>query len=93
MSGNLTCLGCGWVHFEVTERDANASVKSYNDWVIGISADDLELWDMTGKERATLRGYQHCFLCGAENAATNFRPSKDDDCPIGCTLQPIYLRR
>ena len=35
-----------------------------------------------------LSQYERCFFCG-QTDPKNYRKSKGDDCPVGCTIQPV----
>lgn len=79
-----TCCNCGWVHFGIPRTQAIANVENFNNFY---EASTLEVQQMYGCRKATLEEYLHCFRCRGPH--TEFRESKDDDCRVGCTLQPI----
>lgn len=85
---NATCNKCGWVYF-VVSREYIENWKK--DWEV--------FWptlDAQGKENYGLpngpptdKQYLKCW-CG--NSYKNFRDSKPEDCPNGCTISPILDR-
>ena len=80
---NVTCTNCGWVHMGLTREYAQAEVDRFNEFYDAAAPEVQENY----AGRSTIEGYEGCFRCGKND----FRPSKDDDCPRGCTIQPtIY---
>lgn len=79
---NVTCKKCGWVHMGVTREHAEAEVKRFNDYYDTLSPEKQN--DYYGKRRSHIGLYARCW-CGNDQ----FRPSKDDDCPVGCTIGPV----
>ena len=79
-----TCNKCGWVHFDVTRKFAEAEVKDFNEYFDGLDEAGKGFF---GNKKSRIETYEKCFHCGG--AWTDFRPFKDGDCPQGCTLQPI----
>ena len=82
-----TCNACGWVAFGVTRESAVTSVMRFNDYFNRLSLEQQQAY-YNGKG-ASLDSYMRCFRCGGNY--TNFRDSKEGDCPYGVTLQPILL--
>ena len=76
-----TCLNCGWVHMGLTRADAQQEVDSFNVW---FDEQPPAVQDNYGR-RSRIDTYEGCFRCGK----TEFREAKDDDCPRGCTIQPV----
>lgn len=81
----LTCKKCGWVHFPMTMEECEASIKQFNDYFDRLS--EYQQKEYYGGRKSSLDRYAHCFNCGGDY--TNFRPSEPNDCPDGCTIQPI----
>lgn len=81
----VTCNKCGWVHFAVSREFAEKQVEEFNQYFDSLSVGDRN--DFYGGKKSTIRSYEHCFFC--DNTYKDFRPSKDGDCPLGCTIQPI----
>lgn len=84
---NRTCLKCGWVAFGITRERAKNEVESFNKYFDTLTEKERE--DFYGGRRSLIRSYERCFLCGGPH--TNFRDSKEGDCPNGVTLQPIVV--
>lgn len=84
LSGAVTCGKCGWVHFSVTRKYAEEAVESFNRYFLNCTPEQKEHF---GGKGANLAPYLSCMLCGSPH--TEFRDSKDGDCPDGCTLNPI----
>lgn len=82
---NRTCNKCGWVHFSVTRHYAETEVQQFNEYFAGLSKEEQD--DFYGGTKSSIVSYERCFFCG--NVYTDFRKSKEDDCPVGCTLGPI----
>lgn len=78
-----TCLHCGWVAFAVTRQYAEDEVRRFNSWF----ADQPPEVQACYAGPSSVSQYEKCFLC--RGSYTNFRPALPDDCPDGCTLQPI----
>jgi len=76
-----TCLNCGWVHMGLTRANAQQEVDSFNVW---FDEQPPAVQDNYGR-RSRIDTYEGCFRCGK----TEFREAKDDDCPRGCTIQPV----
>ena len=97
MRKNVTCNNCGWVHFAVTRAHAKTQSKEFADFWNAASIDTKLCYFKLGTTPAELpktydadkhfARYTSCFQCG--ESYKNFRESKEDDCPIGCTIQPI----
>ena len=94
---NVTCNNCGWVHFAVTKHYAKKQIRDFADYwnsspvetklnffKYGASPEELpSKYD----EEEHYQKYTKCLLCG--ESYKNFRESKEEDCPIGCTIGPI----
>lgn len=78
-----TCNKCGTVHFAVTREHAENNVDQFNKFY---DTAGYHVQQYYGR-RATITSYEHCSKCG--NTYLNFRLSKENECPIGCTLSPI----
>ncbi len=87
-----TCNNCGWVAFGVTREHAQAEVDGFNKMMVDIEAagdiNKIEFWGGPGR-RSSITSYERCMLCNGPH--TNFRDSKPDDCPEGCTINPIIV--
>ena len=81
-----TCNACGWVHFGVSREYAEGEVKKFNAFY---DKADAETKASYGNKRSSIGNYEVCMRCGGP--WTNFRDSKPDDCPRGCTLNPIII--
>lgn len=81
----VTCIKCGWVHMPVTREFAEASVADFNSYFDTLTKDKQD--DYYGGRKSSLNSYLHCLNCGGPH--TNFRPTKEGDCPMGCTIGPI----
>ncbi len=82
-----TCNKCGWVHFGVTSDFAEAEVKRFNEMYDELTAAEKERY--YGSNPASMASYEKCSRCG--NTYKDFRESKEDDCPNGCTIGPIII--
>lgn len=79
---DVTCIKCGTVHFAVTREFAETEVKTFNAHFDKMSDEDRASY---GNRRSSMRQYEGCGFC----KGTEFRPSKPNDCPVGCTLSPV----
>jgi hypothetical protein len=79
-----TCNRCGWVHVAVSEAYAVEEAEKFLEFYDSLTpAKQTEYY---GERRPDpLAQYSRCFGCGQTDR--DFRPAKDDDCPVGCTLQ------
>ena len=84
-----TCKKCGWVAFAVSQKYAEAQVKSFNKYYDGL--DPVQQQSYYGGKKASIRSYERCGFCGT--CQHNFRRFKKDDCPNGVTLSPIIYER
>lgn len=80
---NVTCTNCGWVHFAVTRKHAEQEVAKFNEYYDTLSKEKQD--EYYGGKNAIIGNYTGCFAC----KKNDFRPSKDGDCPNGCTIQPV----
>jgi hypothetical protein len=80
-----TCNKCNWVHFDVTREFAESEVKKFNEYFESLTEEQQD--SNYGGLQSTLEDYEHCCRCG--NHYKNFRESRPNDCPDGCTLSPI----
>lgn len=80
-----TCLKCGWVYFAVSRAHAEGEVKQFNEYFATLSK---EQQDDYGGKGATIEPYEACW-CG--NPHTNFRESREGDCPAGVTMSGIIF--
>ena len=80
-----TCNQCGWVHFGVTRKFAEAEVARFNAFY---EASTPSVQKQYGGP-SHIRQYLWCNACG--NSHVNFRDSKPGDCPDGCTISPIVV--
>ena len=78
----ITCLNCGWVHFALTEEQAQEQVDNFNKWY---DAQDEATHALYKNEGASIGNYVGCRLCHTNS----FRLAEEGDCPIGCTLSPV----
>ncbi len=88
VSKNVTCNKCGWVHFEVSRKFAEAEVKRFQEYYDALTKEKQEFY--YGSRPAQLTDYERCILCSSMH--TEFRDSIAGDCPNGCTLSPIINR-
>ena len=71
----------------LTREYAQAEVDSFNVYYDTLTPEQQQ--EYYGGKRSSIKNYERCFHCGQTDG--DFRPSKDDDCPRGCTIQPtIY---
>jgi sarcosine oxidase delta subunit len=82
-----TCNKCGRVAFEVTREYAESEVKKFNEFYDGLDAKGKSNYGGPSK----VENYEHCIGCG--NHYKNFRDTIKGDCPAGCTINPIIIRR
>lgn len=85
---NVTCNRCGWVAFEVTRFYATEQVEKFNIYFDSLPKEQQK--QFYNNEKSHIYVYEHCFLCS--NLYKDFRDAKNDDCPEGCTLNPIIKR-
>lgn len=78
----VTCCGCGWVHFAVTQAFAESQVRRFNEYYDTLTAGQRANY---GNRRASLADYTGCRSCGRNE----FRPAEPGDCPPGCTIGPV----
>lgn len=81
--GTRTCIQCGWVHFGVSREYAEREVKEFNEYY---DKQPTEVKELFGSH-SNIKNYERCGCCGG--SYKNFRVSKENDCPEGCTLNPI----
>jgi hypothetical protein len=82
---NVTCKSCGWVYMGVSRDYAEREVSRFNEYYRTLSP--LEQRELYGGRPSSVKNYEHCTRCGSHY--TNFRVSRADDCPNGCTTNPI----
>ncbi len=82
-----TCNKCGRVAFGVTTEFAEDEIKKFNEMYDNLTAGEKERY--YGSRGASMKTYETCYSCG--NNHTNFRKSKENDCPNGATLSPIIF--
>jgi hypothetical protein len=94
---NVTCNSCGWVSFGVSAEYVKQQTKDFGDyWDAADKKTRSQFWsekyspmpDKYPREQHA-KGYEKCFRCGGPY--TNFRESKEHDCPVGCTIGPILI--
>ena len=68
-----------------TRQQAQAEVDSFNEYFDTLTPQKQQ--DYYGGRRSSITRYEHCGNCGG--SYINFRVSKPDDCPDGCTINPI----
>ena|ERR1035437_1523283 len=81
----LTCNGCHWVHFGVSRWFAEDAVLTFNEYYNTLTEDEKK--EYYGNTPASMLDYETCHRCGG--SYKDFRPSKVDDMPDGCTMNPI----
>jgi hypothetical protein len=79
----VTCTKCGWVHVAYTREQAQDAVDSFNEYYDALS--EKKQKEYYGGRGASIKDYTGCFHCKNET----FRKSRKDDCPDGCTIQPV----
>lgn len=83
----VTCERCGWVHWPISRAYAEQSVALANQRNDAISRCGDDDFRPVYFQREDISRYERCFRCGAPH--TEMKKSKPEDCPVGCTLQPI----
>jgi hypothetical protein len=83
----VTCNRCGRVHFVVTRAYAEEQVKQYNEFLRTLDDEERKHYP---RPPAFVSDYERCDMCGA--SYLDFRPFREGDCPMGCTLGPIIDR-
>jgi len=83
-----TCLKCGWAHFSVTRKLAEAEVERFNNFFHALPREKQE--DLYGNTPSSLEDYEKCMVC--RGSYKNFRDSTPGDVPHGCTINPIIQR-
>jgi len=68
-----------------TLEEVEAEVKAFNEFYDAAPPETKAHYS----QRSGIEYYEHCFRCGGSYMM--FRPSKPEDCPRGCTLQPILI--
>lgn len=81
------CNKCGWVHFGMTYEQAQGEVDGFNRMYEELTEGEKQRY--YGGHGATVASYEHCFRCG--NSWQDFSEAKEDDCPVGVTIQPIIV--
>ena len=79
-----TCLHCGWVHFAVSRAYAETEVARFNAFFDKASPATQAAYR---NRRSSVQSYEHCMRRNAQ--WTEFRDALPEDCPVGCTLNPI----
>lgn len=88
-SGLVTCKACGWVSFAVTRKFAENAVRRFNEYFDRLTYEQQQAYYGGGK--SSIQDYELCFRCGG--GYKNFRKAKKDDCPSGCTINPIIRKK
>ena len=81
----LKCKKCGHGHFAVSREYAEAEVKSFNTYFDSLPKERQE--SNYGGRKSSVETYESCFRCG-----TSYKNSvvcKEEDLPLGCTLNPL----
>jgi len=85
MTEFCTCNRCGWVHFAVTREYAETESAKFMAYYETLTPEQRENY---GKPPINpMPQYERCFSCGQTDG--DFRLSNPDDCPRGCTIQPV----
>lgn len=84
----VTCCKCGWVHYEMSMEEIVQNVKTFNDYYDTLTETEQQTY--YGGNKSSIERYTKCLNCG--NIYTDFRDSKEGDCPDGCTINPIMTR-
>lgn len=84
----VTCRRCGWVHFELTREEAEQNVESFNEYYYGLP--EHQRLESYGGRPSSIKKYEQCMSCGGPY--TDFVTSSKDDCPNGCTINPIIRK-
>lgn len=87
MKNMVTCNKCGWVHFGVSREHAEAEVKQFNEYFDKLPKEKQD--EYYGGKGSVITQYEHCMRCNEPH--TNFRSAKYEDCPEGCTINPIIV--
>jgi hypothetical protein len=82
--GEFKCPKCGWVHVGISEADAVAAVNSFNEYFETLTPEEQQSF---GGKNASIKHYQHCFLC--RTPSIGFVPANPGDCPMGATMQTV----
>lgn len=83
----VTCEKCGWVYMQVSRNHAESEVIEFNKYFDSLSKKDQD--DLYGGKGSNIKSYEFCWC---SNNYKNFRDSKPNDCPYGCTISPIIDR-
>lgn len=81
--GLRTCNSCGTVYFGVSLKAAKTEVRRFNKYFNSLSERAKKTYS-----KGKLENYLKCY-CG--NDFTNFRDTKEGDCPDGVTISPIVI--
>lgn len=87
---NVTCLNCGWVHFSVSKDYVNNWQEEWKKYWPTLDKEGREMFGLPDGPPGPEEEYYKCFFC--RGSYKNFRDSKLNDCPDGCTIQPILDR-
>lgn len=98
----VSCLKCGWVHFEYNRAEAKNAVRRFNEWYdsqresVKMNYVPLKLQDTPSEEinfedyHSKIENYESCVSCGG--SYKNFRDTKPKELGGGHTLNPIIPR-
>ena len=85
---SVTCLECGWGHFEVSRKFAEKAIIEFNTSFNSLSLEDRD--QLYSNKPSSLALYEKCHFC--QGPYKNFRDAIEGDIPYGCTMGPIIKR-
>lgn len=86
---NRTCNNCGWVHFGVSKEHVQKWEDEWKELCLTKPEEWLACYGIKDRTPPSSKLYYECFLC--RGSYKNFRESQPEDCPGGCTIQPILF--
>ncbi len=82
----VTCVKCGRVGFAVSKEYAKLEIKHFNEYYATLSKSQQKA--SYGGKKSKLSNYS-CLYC----KGSTFRKSKDGDCPDGCTISAVVIKK
>lgn len=87
----VTCLNCGWVHFEQSLKDVISWELEWEEHAKSMSDDTLSKFGITRDRLPTIEdNYLRCHGCNG--SYLNFSDSLSDELPNGSTVSGILAR-
>jgi protein-arginine kinase activator protein McsA len=81
------CKACGWVHFGISRKFAQAEVKKFNEYFAKLDAQKQQ--DYYGGVASKVEDYEKCQKCGTSYKL--FEQAADAIVPRGSTIGPIIV--